>query len=385
MLPSCSSLCYFSAAISLLIETFSADQVFGSVFTSDGKIREIPAFFIIFLISILYVIIWGYFVFLTNSLRIRFAKDFRQLRTPILAHFIKIFGTFGVFIFLGVGLIIQNELIIVQALLLGLLFLYAIVLYINVSSNSMLNSIQRLPITKNWLESLQARVLFWLGILMLIRLLFFDLSSITDFLSFLIQLLTLPALVELLEFIQSIFTYISDWMTSILALLYLDFLSPIVSLISTIKSLLVKILVYSMILLLQMDLATQDFSVSEAIATAGVSKEALEATSVEAGYQITDRIGTMVYQDLVEKSYFPDYHKVLASGRFWRMALSILIIFFLEGILILTDIELNTSFKLFMDFFIAFAVWCSVIFLSLKTRRRIGRFKKSRKYEVKLK
>ncbi|UCE14599.1 MAG: hypothetical protein JSV04_05315 [Candidatus Heimdallarchaeota archaeon] len=219
---------------------------------------------------------------------------------------------------------------------------------------------------------------------MLIQLVFFDLLSIIDFLSFLTELLTLPALVELLEYIQSILIDISDWMTSILALLYLDFLSPIVSLISTIESLLVKILVYSLILLLQMDVAAQDFSVSDAIATAGVSKEALEATSVETGYQMTDRIGTMVDQDLVERSYFLDYHKVLASGRFWRMALSILVIFFLEGVLILTDIELNTSFKPFMDFFIAFAVWCSVIYLALKTRRRIRHLKKSRKHEAKL-
>ena len=172
----------FSAVITLLSEILTPSQVFGPVFTNDGKIREVPAFFLLFLISILYIIIWGYFTLLTNTLRIKFSKDFRQLQTPILSQIIKIFGTFGVFILIGFGLIFQGLFIIMPGVLLVILCIYSILLYIQLSSNSIFNTIERLPYVKRWPEKLQARILFWLSVIMIIRLFSFDLSSVIEFL-----------------------------------------------------------------------------------------------------------------------------------------------------------------------------------------------------------
>ena len=375
----------FSAVITLLSEILSPTEVFGPIFTSDGRIREVPAFFLIFLIIILYIIFWGYLVLTTNYLRIRFSKDFRQLRTPVLAHIIKIFGTFGLFLLLGFGLIFQGIIIIFLGILLAILCLYAILLYIHLSSNSIFNTIKRLPVTKKWSERFQARILFWLSIIMLLRLFSFDLSAIIDFLNYIIPLLEFPTLAQFFDYLKFLFDSIYNWIDSFLSALYLDILYPLLSFVSTLESLLVKILVYSGILLLQMEEASQELSISETVAVTEASKEAIESTTIDTGYQMTDRIGTMVDQDLVKKSYFPDYHKVLASGRFWKMALGILVIFFIEGILTLVDIELNTTLKALMDFTIAFAVWCLVAYSSRKTLRRIKHKEKAQKYETKLK
>jgi hypothetical protein len=325
----------FSAVFSLLIEITSIGDVVGKVLTPSGEVRITPAFLFILLALILFIILWGF---------IELFSHYINIDNELVVSLLKIIGSFGFIMLVSAGFLLELDLTLLIYPL-ALLFLYTLVLYVFSSSSGMFYTLDMVPKIKNLSSRVKALILLIFSILMLVRLVAFDFSTAIEFFEFTIPYLPFPDLFESLEFI---ITELYNSLRSLIVNIKLDILDPIMVLFAPLETLLIKLIVYGMILFRSMG----DF----------VPK--IDSSKVVAGADL--QIKEVVTSGIPKVDYTVGYVEKIMSLEYWKTALGLLSIFFLEVFTLLIDGEMGINSNDFMDLTLAFCIWLIVVVIAFK-------------------
>lgn len=354
-----------SAIMSIFTEIAGDQSILGKVFYK-GNFRFIPGMFIIFLSAVMFVILWGFGTLLGNYLGNRIPAFHNPAK---LRGFNALISSASMFM-LGIG-ILMPVILLPLAIILFVLFLYTVVHYIYITGTGTIDLLNYIPKVRDWSSRKQGIAMLVLGVVLLLQsisinfLPFFDVLDLIDpsYKNILVDVLV-AFLTLILVFGHTIHSFLSSFLP-------LDSLDPLFGWFSVIKGLVVKFIVYSTILMYSIGNVARNI-VGETRRTLSSEKlMSVPKSVVSSGFDLKEETQSYLTEkeETVEIAAEDKEETVMDIQRkinidFWNTALSLLVIFFLEGMFSLIDGELDTQSGDMFATILSLFIWAFLIIYS---------------------